>query len=111
MRRALADGKSPRHVDSVRRRLAADILPCLGARPIAEIEAPELVAMIKTIEDRGAGDIANAPEKPRDRFFDTQSRKGTPDVIPSQNSVQATSLDPPASSTTLESTAETFPIY
>jgi len=53
-----AYGKSPRHVDSVRRRLATDILPCLGAHPIAEIEAPELVTMIKTIEDRGARDIA-----------------------------------------------------
>ena len=35
-----------------------DILPVLGARPIAEIEAPELVAMTKAIEDRGARDIA-----------------------------------------------------
>ena len=52
------DGKSPRHVDSVRRRMAADILPCLGARPIAEIEAPELVAMANAIQDRGARDIA-----------------------------------------------------
>jgi len=40
------DGKSPRHVDYVKRRIETDILPCLGARPIAEIEAPELVAMI-----------------------------------------------------------------
>jgi integrase len=53
-----ADGKSPRHVDSVRRRMAADILPGLGARPIANIEAPELVAMAKAIEERGARDIA-----------------------------------------------------
>ena len=52
------DGKSPRHVDSVRRRMAADILPGLGGRPIAEIEAPELVAMTKAIEQRGARDIA-----------------------------------------------------
>jgi len=52
------DGKSPRHVDYVDRRIKADILPCLGARPIAEIEAPELVAMIKAIEQRGARDIA-----------------------------------------------------
>lgn len=52
------EGKSPRHVDSVRRRMEADILPPLGARPIAEIEAPELVAMIKAIEQRGAHDIA-----------------------------------------------------
>ena len=33
------EGKSPRYVDSVRRRMAADILLCLGARPIAEIES------------------------------------------------------------------------
>jgi len=52
------EGKSHRHVDSVRRRMASDILPCLGARPIAEIEAPELVAMANAIQDRGARDIA-----------------------------------------------------
>ena len=52
------DGKSPRHVDYVKRRMDADILPCLGARPVAEIEAPELVAMTKVIEERGARDIA-----------------------------------------------------
>jgi len=38
--------------------MAADILPCLGARPIAKIEAPELVAMANAIQDRGARDIA-----------------------------------------------------
>jgi integrase len=52
------EGKSPRHVDSVRRRMAADILPRLGSRPIAEIEAPELVAMANAIQERGARDIA-----------------------------------------------------
>ena len=52
------NGKSPRHVDYVKRRMDADILPCLGTRPIAEIEAPELVAMTKAIEKRGARDIA-----------------------------------------------------
>ncbi len=52
------DGKSPRHVDYVKRRMEADILPRLGARPIASVEAPELVAMTKAIEQRGARDIA-----------------------------------------------------
>lgn len=52
------DGKSPRHAAYVKRRMEADILPCLGARPIAAIEAPELVAMAKAIEKRGARDIA-----------------------------------------------------
>lgn len=52
------EGKSPRHVDYVERRMQMDILPCLGARPVAEIEAPELVAMVNAIEARGARDIA-----------------------------------------------------
>ncbi len=51
-------GKSLRHVDTTRRRIEANILPILGARPIREIEAPELVTMVKVIEARGAGDLA-----------------------------------------------------
>src|SRR5271155_2642120 len=39
-------------------RMDADIFPRLGKRPLAEIEAPELVAMTKAIEERGARDIA-----------------------------------------------------
>jgi len=45
-------------VEHIKRRMAADILPCLGPRPIAEIEAPELVSMANAIQDRGALDIA-----------------------------------------------------
>jgi hypothetical protein len=52
------NGKSPRHADTVRRRMAADILPLLGERPVSEIEAPELVAMVQAIERRGASDVA-----------------------------------------------------
>jgi integrase len=51
-------GKSACHIDSVRRRIAADITPRLGQRPIAEINASELVMMTKAIEQRGAGDLA-----------------------------------------------------
>lgn len=50
--------RSARHVDSVIRRLEADVFPAIGKRPIAEIQAPELVAMMKAIEKRGALDIA-----------------------------------------------------
>jgi hypothetical protein len=31
------EGKSPRHVDSVRRRMASDILPCLGGEQLTEM--------------------------------------------------------------------------
>ena len=51
-------GNSPRHVRQVESRIATDILPKLGDRPITEIEAPEIVAMAKAIEARGAGDLA-----------------------------------------------------
>jgi integrase len=50
--------KSAQHVDATRRRMEANIFPLLGARPITEIEAPELVSMVKAIEARGAGDLA-----------------------------------------------------
>jgi integrase len=52
------EGKSPRHADTVRRRMDTDLLPTLGARPIAMIEAPELVRVVKAIQQRGARDLA-----------------------------------------------------
>ncbi len=52
------DDKSLRHVDSTRRRLNSNILPSLGPLQIAAIEAPDIVAMVRAIEARGARDIA-----------------------------------------------------
>jgi integrase len=50
--------KSAQHVDATKRRMDKNIFPLLGARPIAEIEAPDLVAMVKAVEARGVGDMA-----------------------------------------------------
>lgn len=50
--------RSDSHTVYVWRRLEADVSPAIGKRPVAEIEAPELVAMMKAIEKRGALDIA-----------------------------------------------------
>lgn len=50
--------KNARHAGYVLARLEADVFPAIGARPIADIAAPELVRMVKTIEARGALDIA-----------------------------------------------------
>jgi integrase len=52
------EGKSKRHANTVERRMDMDILPALGARPIDKIEAPEVVQMVKRIQDRDAIDIA-----------------------------------------------------
>jgi len=51
-------GKSVRYVDSTRRRLVTNLFPSLGDKPINEITAPHLVAMVKAIQERGARDIA-----------------------------------------------------
>ena len=50
--------RSPRHAEYVIRRLEADVFPIIGSRPISEIQAPELVKMMKAIQRRGALDIA-----------------------------------------------------
>ena len=50
--------RSPRHAEYVIRRLEADVFPLIGSRPVSEIQAPELVKMMKAIQRRGALDIA-----------------------------------------------------
>ena len=53
-----SEGKSPRHVEYTRRRLETNILPLLGDRQIAEIEAAQVVEMVRGLGERGARDIA-----------------------------------------------------
>jgi integrase len=53
-----ASGRSSRHADYVLRRLEADVFPAIGGHPITDITAPQLLAMAKKIEARGALDIA-----------------------------------------------------
>jgi integrase len=51
-------GKTERHAGYVIRRLGSDVFPAIGKRPISEIGAPELVAMLRSIQDRGVSDLA-----------------------------------------------------
>lgn len=50
--------RSARHAEYVQRRLESDVFPVIGHRPVSELGAAELVAMVKRIEARGALDIA-----------------------------------------------------
>lgn len=43
---------SERHAEQILRRLEQDVFPWLGARPIAEIKAPELLTVLRRIETR-----------------------------------------------------------
>jgi integrase len=55
---------SDHHVAQTLRRLEADVFPAIGTRPVAEIEVPELVAMAREIEKRGAGELPSPPMSP-----------------------------------------------
>jgi len=50
--------RSPRHAHYVIRRLEADVFPAIGRKSVSEVTAPQLLAMAKRIESRGAIDIA-----------------------------------------------------
>ncbi|HQX59468.1 MAG: tyrosine-type recombinase/integrase [Rhodoferax sp.] len=50
--------RSEQHASQVMRRFEADVFPHIGARPVTEIQASELVAMLKAISGRGANDLA-----------------------------------------------------
>ena len=50
---------APSHADKIIRRLERDIFPWVGKRPIAEITAPELLKVLRRIEDRGVVETAH----------------------------------------------------
>lgn len=47
------------HADKIMRRFERDLFPWLGSRPIAAIEAPELLSCLQRIEHRGAIETAH----------------------------------------------------
>lgn len=53
------DGWAASHSSKIIRRLEVDVFPWLGARPIAEITAPEILAVLRRIESRGTLDTAH----------------------------------------------------
>lgn len=62
-------GKSERHVGYVKRRLEADILQAIGDRPLADVEAPELVELAQSIQARGAIDVAKRVLETTNQIF------------------------------------------
>ena len=50
---------APSHADKIIRRLERDIFPWVGKRPIANINPPELLSVLRRIEERGAVETAH----------------------------------------------------
>ena len=45
--------KSPAHKDKVIRRLEREVFPYIGRRPVAELKAPEILRVVRRVEQRG----------------------------------------------------------
>ncbi|WP_247572583.1 phage integrase central domain-containing protein [Ralstonia solanacearum] len=54
-----APGWSKSNADKVIARLQNDVFPWLGGRPVAELKAPDLLAVCRRVESRGALDTAH----------------------------------------------------
>ncbi len=52
-------GWTEKHAGRMLARLERDVFPWLGSRPVNEINAPELLAVVRRIEKRGALDVAH----------------------------------------------------
>lgn len=59
----------PSHASKIIRRLERDLFPWLGGRPIAEITAPDLLAALRRIEERGAIETAHRAKQNAGQVF------------------------------------------
>jgi integrase len=50
---------APGHADKIIRRLERDIFPWIGAKPVADLAAPDVLAVIRRIEARGRLETAH----------------------------------------------------
>ena len=62
-------GRSVQHADQVWRRFEKNVFPHIGFRPISDITAPELVAMLNVIQKRGVVDIARRALQTSNQVF------------------------------------------
>ncbi len=76
-------GKSDGHRARSLRMLERDLFPILGNRPIADIKAPEVLAVLRRIESRGTLDIAHRAKQTAGQVFRYAVRTGRAERDPS----------------------------
>jgi hypothetical protein len=75
-RKSLANQRNklaPRYFNLLLARLEADIFPQIGSRPVAEVDAPELLDALRKVEKRGQWRLPDGFGKFADRYSDTPS--------------------------------------
>lgn len=75
----------PGHADKVIRRLELNVFPCIGARPIKAITAPELLAVLRRVEARGANETAHRALQVCGRVFRFAVATGRAERDPSRD--------------------------
>ena len=73
------------HADKIIRRLELNVFPWLGARPIKGITAPELLAVLRRGESRGANETAHRALQVCGRVFRFAIATGRADRDPSRD--------------------------
>lgn len=75
--------KSPGHRNRALRMLERDLFPTLGSRPIAEIKATEVLAVLRRIESRGTADTAHRAKQTAGQVFRYAVQTGRAERDPS----------------------------
>jgi len=73
------------HADKIIRRLELNVFPWLGARPIKAITAPELLAVLRRVESRGANETAHRALQVCGRVFRYAIATGRAERDPSRD--------------------------
>jgi integrase len=76
---------APSHADKIIRRLENDAFPWIGSKPIADITPPQLLAVIRRTETRGALDTAHRVKQNCGQVFRYAVATGRAERDPSQD--------------------------
>ncbi len=57
------------HSEKILRRLERDVFPWIGTRPVSDVSAPELLAVLRRIESRGAVETAHRAQQNCSQIF------------------------------------------
>ena len=76
---------APSHADKIIRRLENDAFPWIGSRPVADITPPQLLAVIRRTEMRGALDTAHRVKQNCGQVFRYAVATGRAERDPSQD--------------------------
>nr|WP_264674105.1 integrase arm-type DNA-binding domain-containing protein [Laribacter hongkongensis] len=77
------------HADKIMRRFERDVFPWLGSRPVAEIDAPTLLAVLRRIESRGAIETAHRAMQSAGQVFRYAIATGKAQRNPAADLVEA----------------------